>query len=69
MAGRGYRQQATAASEDFWLWAGALKQQAFSNGGPRWRICSPGLNVEGLCSTASCMAYEQLVIDEKVWCI
>ncbi|KAL3140298.1 hypothetical protein ABBQ38_15539 [Trebouxia sp. C0009 RCD-2024] len=32
---------------------------------PRWRICTPGLNVEGRCANESCPASGQIVIDCK----
>ena len=43
-----------------------MTKLSFGTGGPRWRICSSGLNVEGICPTASCEAYEEMIIDQKV---
>ena len=45
--------------------SGAMTKLSFSYGGPHWRICSPGLNMEGICATASCED-KKMIIDQKV---
>lgn len=37
----------------------------FSQTAPNWRICTKGLNLEGICKNKSCEAYNQWVIIQK----
>ena len=46
--------------------AGALNKHTFNKAAPRWRIGGSGLNVEGVCTTPSCPAFKEMVIDRKV---
>ena len=45
---------------------GAMTKLSFSTGGPRWRCCRTGLNVEGICTNATCKAHGRMIIDMKV---
>lgn len=39
-----------------------LKKQPWSKTGPRWRIASPGLCLEGICTNKQCDAHNQRVV-------
>ena len=41
----------------------AMRKLQWSESAPKWRTACPGLCVEGVCTNASCEAYDQEVID------
>ena len=50
------------------VWANADRCLDLSKTAPKWRSCSRGLNVEGLCTAPACPAKDDVVIDCKVRC-
>lgn len=60
------RAKLQAASLMLMLAADMLIQMSFTPDAPEWGICCSGLNIEGVCTTPTCKAHGELVVDQKV---